>query len=88
VFLGDRRQTLGGKLFVALQLEALHHFIEKFARGRSRRLKPPGFVTVVFFRPETQLTVNTSTLLLKECRPSANGERAATIPLIAFFLAG
>jgi hypothetical protein len=42
---------------------------------------------VVFFWPETQLTVNTRTLLLKECRPRANVDRAATIPLIAFFLA-
>jgi hypothetical protein len=31
-----------GKLLVALQLEVLHHFIERFTRGRSRRLKPPG----------------------------------------------
>jgi hypothetical protein len=34
--------NMGGKLFVALQLEVLHHFIERFTRGRSRRLKPPG----------------------------------------------
>ena len=33
---------MGGKLFVALQLEVLHYFIERFTRGRSRRLKPPG----------------------------------------------
>ena len=34
--------NMGGKLFVALQLEVLHHFVERFTRGRSRRLKPPG----------------------------------------------
>jgi hypothetical protein len=34
--------NMEGKLFVALQLEVLHHFIEGFIRGRSRRLKPPG----------------------------------------------
>jgi len=30
------------KLFVALQLEVPHHFIERFTRGRSRRIKPQG----------------------------------------------
>jgi hypothetical protein len=30
------------KLFVALQLEVPHHFIERLTRGRSRRIKPPG----------------------------------------------
>jgi len=29
------------KLFVALQLEVAHHFIERCARGRARRLEPP-----------------------------------------------
>ena len=33
-------------------------------------------MTVVFFSARAQLTDNTSTLLLKECRPSANGEWA------------
>jgi hypothetical protein len=32
---------MGCKLFVALQLEIPHHFIERFARGRGRRIKPP-----------------------------------------------
>jgi len=29
------------KFFVALQLEVAHHFIERCARGRTRRLEPP-----------------------------------------------
>jgi hypothetical protein len=33
---------MGCKLFVALQLEVPHHFIERFPRGRRRRIKPPG----------------------------------------------
>jgi hypothetical protein len=33
---------MGCKLFVALQLEVPHHFIERSTRGRSRRMKPPG----------------------------------------------
>jgi hypothetical protein len=33
---------MGCKLFVALQLEVPHNFIESFTRGRSRRIKPPG----------------------------------------------
>jgi hypothetical protein len=34
--------NMGCKLFVALQLEVPYHFIERFTRGRSRRIKPPG----------------------------------------------
>src|ERR1700680_3273859 len=30
------------KLFVALQLEVPHHFVERFTHGRGRRSKPPG----------------------------------------------
>jgi len=30
------------ELSVALQLEALHHFIERFASGSARRLEDPG----------------------------------------------
>jgi len=33
---------MGCKLFVALQLEVPHHFIETFTRGHRRRIKPPG----------------------------------------------
>jgi hypothetical protein len=32
---------MGYKLFVALQLEVAHHFIERFAGGRPRGLEPP-----------------------------------------------
>jgi len=32
---------MGGKLFVALQLEVAHHFIERCAGGRTRRFEPP-----------------------------------------------
>ena len=32
---------MGGKLFVALQLEVSHHFIERHAGRRSSRLEPP-----------------------------------------------
>src|ERR1700681_1557847 len=32
---------MGCKLFVPLQLEVAHHFIERFAGGRTRRLEPP-----------------------------------------------
>jgi hypothetical protein len=30
-----------GKLFVALQLEVVHHFIERCAGGRTSRIEPP-----------------------------------------------
>jgi hypothetical protein len=49
--------NMGGKLFVALQLEVSHHFIERFTRGRGRRIKPPGAIRAsktaktVFFDP-------------------------------------
>jgi hypothetical protein len=33
---------MGCKLFVALQLEVVHHFIERFASGRARRVEDPG----------------------------------------------
>jgi hypothetical protein len=33
--------NMGCKLFVALQLEVAHHFIERCAGGRTRRLEPP-----------------------------------------------
>jgi hypothetical protein len=33
--------NMQGKLFVALQLEVAHHFIEGRAGGRTRRLEPP-----------------------------------------------
>jgi len=33
---------MGRKFLIALQLEVPHHFIERFTRGRSRRIKPPG----------------------------------------------
>jgi hypothetical protein len=33
--------NMGYKLFVALQLEVAHHFIERFAGGRTRGLEPP-----------------------------------------------
>jgi len=48
---------MGCKLFVALQLEVSHNFIEGFTRGRSRRIKPPGAIRAsktaktVFFDP-------------------------------------
>jgi hypothetical protein len=48
---------MGCKLFVALQLEVPHHFIEGFTRGRCRRMKPPGAfrasktAKTVFFDP-------------------------------------
>jgi hypothetical protein len=29
------------ELFIALQLEVAHHFIERCAGGRTRRLEPP-----------------------------------------------
>src|ERR1019366_8762761 len=32
---------MGCKLFVALQLEVAHHFIERCAGGRTRRFEPP-----------------------------------------------
>ena len=32
---------MGCKLFVALQLEVAHHFIERYAGGSTRRFKPP-----------------------------------------------
>jgi hypothetical protein len=32
---------MGFKLFVALQLEVAHHFIERCAGGRIRRFEPP-----------------------------------------------
>jgi hypothetical protein len=49
--------NMGCKLFVALQLEVSHHFIERFTRGRGRRIKPPGAIRAsktaktVFFDP-------------------------------------
>jgi hypothetical protein len=33
--------NMGCKLFVALQLEVAHHFIERFAGGRTRGFEPP-----------------------------------------------
>jgi hypothetical protein len=33
--------TMGCKLFVALQLEVTHQFIERFAGGRTRGFEPP-----------------------------------------------
>ena len=32
---------MGGKLFVALQLEVVHHFIERRASGRTGGFEPP-----------------------------------------------
>jgi hypothetical protein len=42
------------KLFVALQLEVAHHFIERCAGGRTRRFKPPATVGTTK-TPKTQL---------------------------------
>jgi len=39
--LGVVGANVGLKLPVALQLEVVHHFIERFARGRTRRLESP-----------------------------------------------
>jgi hypothetical protein len=33
--------NMGCKLFVALELEVAHHFIERFAGGRTRGFEPP-----------------------------------------------
>ena len=35
------RANMRGKLFVALQLEVLHHFIKRITSGRARRVKHP-----------------------------------------------
>jgi hypothetical protein len=35
------RASMRGKLFVALQLEVLHHFIKRITSGRARRVKHP-----------------------------------------------
>jgi hypothetical protein len=42
------------KLFVALQLEVVHHFIERCAGGSTRRFKPPATVGAAK-TPKTQL---------------------------------
>jgi hypothetical protein len=39
--LGVLGANMGYKLFVALQLEVAHHFIERFAGGRTRGFEPP-----------------------------------------------
>jgi hypothetical protein len=37
--------NMGRKLFVALQLEVPHHFIERFTRGpQLNKIKPPGAI--------------------------------------------
>ena len=45
VFCADGSRVIGAnmgyKLFIALQLEVAHHFIERLAGGRTRGLEPP-----------------------------------------------
>jgi hypothetical protein len=38
---GAIRANMLCKLFVALQLEVAHHFIERYATGRARGFEPP-----------------------------------------------
>src|SRR5450755_4351594 len=38
---GEIGADMGFKFFVALQLEVMHHFIERCAGGQARRFEPP-----------------------------------------------
>jgi len=55
---------MGGKLFVALQLEVAHHFVETCASGRTGRFEPPA----TFGAPKTH-----KTLLLNPIQLPAHG---------------
>jgi len=56
--------NMGCKLFVALRLEVAHHFIERFADGRTRRFEPPATFGA---------TKTPKTLLLKPYELPAHG---------------
>jgi hypothetical protein len=70
--------NMGCKLFVALQLEVPHHFIEGFTRGRSRRIKPPG----AFRATKTE-----KTLLINPYQPPAHGRLCRGAPTSTRLLA-
>ena len=58
--------------FVALQLEVAHHFIERSAAGRTRRLEPP----TTFGATKTP-----KTLLLNPYQLPAHGEQILQAPI-------
>jgi len=63
--------NMGSKLFVALQLEVAHHFIERCAGGRARRFEPPAT-----FRA----TKTPKTLLLNPYQLPAHGRLCRCAP--------
>jgi hypothetical protein len=59
------------ELFVALQLEGAHHFIERLTRGRTGRLEPP---------PALGATKTAKTLLLNPYQLSTHGRLCCCAP--------